>query len=166
MINKNTFHICHHCLEASSNYRGDINRHLKKKNKCNQYSNLFNFEKSIKYSLYKKYTFNFDTSILSKDDILFIITNYNNQNNYIYENYRDEDLIKKNNESIFNKIDTIINNLKEYEKNFICPHCKYTFTTKHNLLKHTKNKLACDDNKEKYELLKEFKKQEELKGKS
>ncbi len=31
MINKNTFHICHHCLEASSNYRGDINRHLKKK---------------------------------------------------------------------------------------------------------------------------------------
>lgn len=177
MINKNTFHLCYYCLDYMSNLKSDVNRHLNKLHKCKPYSILFSFEEAIKKSLHIKYIFYIDKNILTKNDLLFIISNYNNVKNHIFENFRDPILIAKNNDSLFTKEELesqynikeeieeiIINNIQEEDEikkeEYKCYHCESIFTTKYNLLKHLKNKKVCNNKKEHNELMKQNKENE------
>ncbi len=164
MINKNTFHICYYCLDYMSNLKSDVNRHLNKLHKCKPYFILFNFEEASKKSLYTKYIFHIDKNNLTKNDLLFIISNYNNNKNHIFENFRDPLIIAKNNDSLFTKEELEIqynkdeikkeskdNNIKK--KEYKCYNCKSIFTTKYNLLKHLQNKVFCNTKKEYNDLI-------------
>lgn len=177
MINKHLYYLCHFCLDFTSNYKNDICKHLNKINKCKSYSLLYNFEEAKKQSLYKKYIFYFDKTKLSKNDILFIISNYHNHRNHIFEDFRNPLMIYKNNSNSFKKEE--IKDLtyeflsdrsesesesesegeseNESERKFICNLCETTFTTKYNLKKHMANVNVCKSKKE-YNL---FKKQNE-----
>lgn len=188
MINKNTFHLCHYCLDYMSNLKSDVNRHLTKLHKCKPYSILFSFEEAIQKSLHIKYIFHIDKNKLTKNDLLFIISNYNNVKNHIFENFRDPILIAKNNDSLFTKeeLETqynkkgeikeeeikeeeieeiIINDVEDVEneikkEEYKCYHCESNFTTKHNLLKHLENEIVCNNRKKQNELMKKNKEKE------
>lgn len=175
MINKNTFHLCHYCLDYMSNLKSDVNRHLIKLHKCKPYSILFSFEEAIQKSLHTKYIFHIDKNKLTKNDLLFIISNYHNVKNYIFDNFRDPILIAKNNDSLFTKeelesqynikseiqeiiINDVENEIKKEE--YKCYHCESNFTTKHNLLKHIENEIVCNNRKKQNELIKKNKERE------
>ncbi len=182
MINKNTFHICYYCLDYMSNLKSDVNRHLNKLHKCKPYFILFNFEEASKKSLYTKYIFHIDKNNLTKNDLLFIISNYNNNKNHIFENFRDPLIIAKNNDSLFTKeeleiqynkneekviseleeeiLEQIIQKDKIKNEEYKCYHCESLFTTKHNLLKHLENETVCNNRKKQNELLKKNKEEE------
>lgn len=180
MINKNTFHLCHYCLDYMSNLKSDVNRHLTKLHKCKPYSILFSFEEAIQKSLHTKYIFYIDKNKLTKNDLLFIISNYHNVKNHIFENFRDPIYIAKNNDSLFTKEEletqyNIKNQLKEEEieeiiinevedeikkEEYKCYHCESNFTTKHNLLKHLENETVCNNRKKQNELIKKNKERE------
>ncbi len=175
--NYKAVYICHYCLDSISIFKSDVIKHMNKIYKCKPYSNLFDLEQSSIHSVCKRYTFYFDKNKLNKNDLLFIISNYNNEKNYIYEDFRNPILIAKNNDSLFTIEELKNNELKqtkqqkkkeeeeekeeENKEEFICFTCETKFKNKYNLLKHSKNERSCKSKKEYNTLMKKNK--EELK---
>ena len=123
MINKNTFYLCHYCLDSISNYKNDITKHLNKLHKCKPYSILFSFEEASKKSLYTKYIFHIDKNSLTKNDLLIaqnwcnkingtnIKEKYNTIDNSFYNSKSEYDIIKSNQINDIHK--KIINNSRK-----------------------------------------------------
>jgi hypothetical protein len=150
-MNKNIFHICNHCVDYKTIYKSDMKKHLTKKNKCKSYSEKYTFEEAFDISMCRTYTFLFNTDNLSIKDYAFIIYNYTNINNYINEDFTNNDLIIKNNELICDNLIKYTNkseneNNTDNKPKFICPNCNKEYTSKQNLLKHYDNKSLCIQN--------------------
>ncbi len=181
-MNKNTFYICHHCIDYKSIYKTDVKKHLTKKNKCKSYSEKYSFEEALDLSIIRKYTFLFDYRNLEQKDYAFIIHNYTNIDNKINEDFTNTDLINENNNSkvlskicINNNFDlnnnqiSIINENNDLNKElienkekqkFVCYNCLTEYASKRSLLKHQDNKSLCEY-KKKYNLY--LQKSEEIK---
>lgn len=178
-INKNTFYICNYCVDYKTNYKADMKKHLCKKYKCKSYAEKYTFEEAFDISIIRRYIFLFDYSHLEQKDYAFIINNYTNIDNKIYENFtNNEYIIKNNNEKIYSKIcdhkDNIPNCLinvnnnelkinddnTENKQKFVCYNCLTEYASKRSLLKHLENKSLCEY-KKKYNLY--LQKSEELK---
>ncbi len=91
MISSEYYYICHYCIDYKTINLSDMIRHFKRKNKC-KCNTLSSFEEAIVLSKKKKYKFNIDISNLSSDDIIYIITHYNEQTNIIDKNFRNNTL--------------------------------------------------------------------------
>jgi hypothetical protein len=92
-------YICHYCLTYNTKNKCDMIKHFNRKTKC-ECNTLNSYEEAQILSPSKKYIFNINYKKLSINDILFIITNYNDTINYITTNYKKTIKNNKNNEII------------------------------------------------------------------
>ena len=146
-MKEKTLYICNNCIDYNTIYKSDMKKHLTKKNKCKSHSQKYSFEEAYNNSLCKTYTFYFDNTNLEQKDYVFIVLNYTNINNFIYEDFTNNNLIQNNNKKI--ETDIIIKKDVNYENNkkkFICPNCGKEYTSKQNLIKHSENKSLCEYN--------------------
>ena len=81
------YYICHYCCEYKTQNKVDMNRHFKRKNKCDCFS-LYSYEAAEKISLTKKFYLNVDVYNLFKDDMIYIVNNYNLPVNCIESDFR------------------------------------------------------------------------------
>jgi hypothetical protein len=91
-MNRNEYYqICHYCVEYKTTNPSDMIRHFKRKNKC-KCKTIFSYEDSIELSK-KKYKFNFDIHELAMNDLIFIITHYNEDINIIDKKFRNPNIL-------------------------------------------------------------------------
>ena len=156
-MKEKTLYICNNCIDYNTIYKSDMKKHLTKKNKCISHSQKYSFEEAYNNSLCKTYTFYFDNSNLEQKDYVFIISNYSNINNYIYEDFTNNNLIINNKNYISDII--IKEEIKEDDnkKKFICPNCGKEYTSKQNLIKHSENKSLCEYNQKYNAIINQFK---------
>ncbi len=103
-----TYYICHYCIDYKTINLKDIKKHVNRKNKC-KCCTLLSFEQASLLSVTKKFIFTFNINELIKDDLIFIITNYCEQKNMIYKNFKQD---------IFNNLlKNITNNINPLENN-------------------------------------------------
>ncbi len=131
-------YICHHCLAYSSVLKSDMVRHLNRINKCVSNSE-YTFDEANKISQCKRFIFNININEINKNDIKLIITKFKNPINYINENWK--------------KLENTTNTEKDNRKKckvdnniFKCFDCKKIFSSKQNLIIHSKNKKTCNKN--------------------
>ncbi len=147
IIKSQTFYVCHYCIDYKTESLSDMYKHFKRKKKC-KCSTLHLYEEAEDLTKNRKYTFNFDTINLSKFDYLFIITHYNDKNNIIHNNFKEEILNKNTNTLIESGLcDNFKNN--EINKDSLtertCKLCKQLFNNKSNLIRHLKyNQSSCE----------------------
>ncbi len=157
MSNEIQYHICHYCCNYITPYKKNIIYHFSKKKKCSCLT-LLSHENAKDLSILKKFIINFDTSTLTKDDILYIVNKYSGILNIINKDFKKSNQIKNNEvkneiiESTENTITIDENKRKDilYEKcynkelnKYICPDCNSEYTTKQNLIKHFENLSLC-----------------------
>ncbi len=143
-------HICYHCIDYKTDSLSDMIRHFKRKKNCNS-STLYEYEHCKELSK-RKYTFTFNTTSLSKDDYIYIITHYYEKNNIIHENFRSKinEVISNNILSQFmknNDCESMSDNESDSNDdiiNFICNKCNTIFSNKSNLKRHLENEKACE----------------------
>ncbi len=141
-----TIYICHYCLNYTSLYKSDMKRHLHKKNKCKFYSATYSFEDAMDLSLCRTYTFSFDYTHFEQKEFAFIVSHYTNVNNFISEDFINEEKIQKNNQAIILLEKIKEDKSKEEKMKFICPYCSKEYSSKQNLVKHSENKNLCEYN--------------------
>ncbi len=139
-IKKELLYICHYCIKYSTQNRKDMVKHFNRKNNCNLNNSNITYEKAKILTLEKRFYFYFDIKILKIDDFKFIITNYNNKENYVYETYKNIYLNNKIiNDNEFNK--KYINNKTD---TFQCNKCFTKFMSKQSLIKHKLSGKRCN----------------------
>ncbi len=159
--------ICHHCCDYVTNNKKDMKKHFQRKNQC-KCNTLNTYEDAQILSTIKLFIFDFDYTKLIHDDFIYIINNYNDDENIINKNFYKKNKIIKNkineNENEINK-DEIneINNSDDNKKNkskksiefdnkyfnkelnkYVCDKCNSEYTTKQNLVKHLLNNKMCE----------------------
>ncbi len=164
------YYICHYCNSYICHHRKDMVNHCSRKLKC-PCNSLLSYDECSVLSLYKKFYFYFDIEHLTKDDIMYIVKNYINDDNHIYEDYKKYSIstnLKSNTyfkqlESLENmylesdeeednndEVDSIFNG-DEFKKmyyypkidRYVCDKCMCQYKTKQNLLKHLNNEKQC-----------------------
>ncbi len=80
-----SYYICHHCCNYCTYNKTDMKRHQEKKNRCLCNNTLNNFDDACVLTLGKRYIFDKNIQIdnLDKSDLLYIVTNYNDNINII-----------------------------------------------------------------------------------
>ncbi len=88
--NSHLLYICHYCCDYYTNNKTDLRRHYERMRKCNCNNLLTSYENSCFLSLNKRFIFDKDFNFknFKRDDILFIITNYTDDVNYIRKDYK------------------------------------------------------------------------------
>ncbi len=151
-MSKVTLYFCHYCCDYFTNNKTDLKRHFERQNKCICTNVINTYQDASILSLNKKYVFDndFNTKSLSKNDILFIVTNYTDNINYIPKNYK-----KKKKEGILNhvlektseenkEIIKSVNDLFDPETNkYVCVLCKSSYTYKQGIERHLLEKNRC-----------------------
>lgn len=107
-------YICHYCLTYNTENKCDMIKHFNRKTKC-ECNTLNSYEEAQILSPSKKYIFNINYKKLSINDILFIITNYNDTINYITTNYKKNIKNNQNENKEFEKTEIINNEVKNNE---------------------------------------------------
>jgi hypothetical protein len=163
------YYICHYCSDYMTDSRGDMKKHFSRKIKCYCLT-IIPYENAKDLTLNKKFNLKLNISKLEKNDKLFIINNYNDKYNVIDENFKhiknnkepnnkkynndknDEDENDKENDSDKDENKISSNKYQEFDKEyynkeknrFICNKCYVEYTRRFNLIKHHKNKKACE----------------------
>ncbi len=144
-----------------------MKKHLNRKVSCNCFSSI-KYEDTKYLTLGKTYIFTFNHSLLNINDYLFIITNFNEKNNIISNNFRNEicnkiiNIKNINNNNIENIINFINNknnndtnnNDNTNNNNDNTNNNNDNNDTNNNDNKNNNNKNS--DNNTKYEVYKEF----------
>ncbi len=140
-------YICHYCLYYVTKNKSDMVKHYKKKKRCEQNNLKKTYNECEILSTSKKYIFNIDYKQLNINDILYIVTKYNEKVNYIKNDY------KKNKNVIKNKIEIKNTNKINKNKNHIldnffvndkyeCIHCLSKFITRQGLERHLESNIC------------------------
>lgn len=160
MSKEKSYHICHYCLDFISEYKNDVVKHYNKKINCIPYSLFYSYEEAYLNSIFKKFVFKFDYNELDKNDLLFITKNYNNNINYISENFKEIENLK-----IIENSNNKIDNEKELEnkKKFVCEFCGTSYSSKQNLIIHSRNTKLCAQKKEYNDLMLKFEEEKKIK---
>ena len=95
-------YVCHYCVEYNTSSLSDMIKHFKRKTKC-KCSTINSYEES-KILSKNKYEFTFDTSNLTKNEYLYIITHYSEKYNTIHKNFKEIFEQKFNNNQNTNQI--------------------------------------------------------------
>ncbi len=144
-------YICHYCIEYKTSSLSDLTRHFKRKNKC-KCSTIMSYDDCKILSKNKKYEFTFDTNNLSKNDYIYIITHYTDENNIIQKNFKLNNILIKNTDT-----NLLVDNqeIKEdiKDNNIYCNNCGTQFAKLYNLERHLTTEGACEKKKKKKELL-------------
>ncbi len=144
-------YICHYCIEYKTSSLSDLTRHFKRKNKC-KCSTIMSYDDCKVLSKNKKYEFTFDTNNLSKNDYIYIITHYTDENNIIQKNFKLNNILIKNTDT-----NLLVDNqeIKEdiKDNNFYCNGCNTSFAKLYNLERHLTTEGLCEKKKKKKELL-------------
>ena len=147
--------ICHHCCDYITDNKKDMKKHFQRKNPC-KCNTLNTYEDSQMLSTVKVFIFDFDYTKLIHDDFIYIVNNYNDDENMIDKNfYKKKKIIKNEKNEINNNDDNKKNKSKktvEFDNEYfnkdinkyVCPDCNSEYTTKQNLLKHLLNKKICE----------------------
>lgn len=138
-IKKELLYICHYCIKYSTQNRKDMVKHFNRKNNCSSNNLNITYEKAKILTLEKRFYFYFDIKKLTNDDFKFIITNYNNKENFLYEIYKNIHLENKIINNEFNK--KYINNKTD---TFECNKCFTKFMSKQSLIKHKLSGKRCN----------------------
>ncbi len=98
-----TYYICHHCLKYETINLKDIKKHVNRKKKCTKYTGIVNtiLDKNSFYQLSilstsKKFVFYFDNSNLNINEWFYIITKYTNTINHINIDFKNDEILYKN----------------------------------------------------------------------
>ncbi len=140
-------YICHYCLYYVTKNKSDMVKHYKKKKRCEQNNLKKTYNECEILSTSKKYIFNIDYKQLNINDILYIVTKYNEKVNYIKNDY------KKNKNVIKNKIEIKNTNKINKNKNHIldnflvndkyeCIRCLSKFITRQGLERHLESNIC------------------------
>ncbi len=146
--NLKSLYICHYCIDYKTESLSDMYKHFKRKNKCKSCTS-YSYEESEILTKKKKYIFNFDIINLYKSDYLFIITHYNDKENYINQNYKIN-ILNKNIDNFDNNyqedlttfVEKIGNDSLENKNNMEnrkCLLCEQIFNNRSNLIRHLQN---------------------------
>ncbi len=111
-------YICHYCVKYVTQNRKDMVKHCNRKNICTKYNEIF-YEDSKILTLSKRFYFHFNMVNITINDLLFIVKNYTNEENYIYINYNEINKVNDNKKLmlIMNENINVIDKLNNNEKN-------------------------------------------------
>ncbi len=158
-LNKNEFneyiikqivYICHYCIDYKTKQKNDMEKHFNRKKECVCNNTSLSYEDCKELSINKRYYFYFDIFNLRQSDFIEIIKQYNNKENHIYKNNKnDKNKINKEetkNNKIMDKFDKLYyNNITGKYK---CIVCSTEYTSKQNMKKHILNQEKCNINKQ------------------
>ncbi len=175
-----TTYICHYCLDYKTTNKSDMLKHFKRVRRC-KCATLNTYEEASVLSKTKKYIFEINIDKLVQNDFLFIINHYQDDINYIYddfmkkkkENSKKNDIEKELNNEIIEKkkhthhLDAFYD---EEKKAYICYKCESAFNYKQSLERHIGTSICVTRQKyknivdEKSTLINHISKKEETKN--
>ena len=156
--NKTLYYICYYCKTYISHRRKDMINHCNRKIKCACNSNKL-YEDCELLSCNIKFYFYFDIKALQNDDFIFIVDNYNKDENHIYKNFKNNMIInnimsdniqtlyiKENNEIISDNVLDDFNKLYfNFDKQkYVCNICLSEYFSKQNMERHIFNTKQCN----------------------
>ncbi len=149
---KELYYICHYCVDYKTQNRKDMVKHVNRKINCKCNNPILSYEDAKLLTLSKRFYFHINIDELMRNELLFIINHYCNQENHIYSNYKNilysviqntnkQDSHKHKSEEL-DEFDKLYFNI---EKNkYICDKCESEYISKQNMLKHLNNKKSCE----------------------
>ncbi len=174
---KDLYYICHYCIDYKTSNRKDMVKHFNRKCNCKCNNPAISYENAEILTLSKKFYFHMDINTLFRNDLIFIINHYCNEENHIYDNYYQIAMAKKNIKSIKNR--SIIpqnenqnenDNIDEFDATFfniqkckyVCNKCFSEYMSKQNMVKHLNNKKFCEYKQNIKHIIEESKKHSEI----
>ncbi len=149
---KQIVYICHYCIDYKTKNKNDMEKHFNRKKECICNNTLLSYKECKELSINKRYYFYFDILNLMQSDFIEITKKYNDKENHIYKNYKNNTnkiIINKeeiqNNKTI-DKFDKLYYN--NTSNKYKCIVCFTEYTSKQNMKKHILNQEKCNINKQ------------------